>query len=137
MGPLTVRLKAEGDALAARGEYEAAAVKYQAAANQEPEDVSIRFALGSALRAQGQPMKGAGILVVEDGDFLIENQLDWDGVIIVTARYVSVAFQSGSRSTIYGVTVVNETVWNESGTNLSLRGRSEVAPPPPLPCYPL
>ena len=49
MGPLTVRLKAEGDALAARGEYEAAAVKYQAAANQEPEDVAIRFALGSAL----------------------------------------------------------------------------------------
>ena len=49
MGSLTVRLKAEGDALAARGDYEGAALKYQQAANQEPEDVSIRFALGSAL----------------------------------------------------------------------------------------
>lgn len=49
MGSLTVRLKAEGDALAARGDYEGAALKYQQAANQEPEDVSIRFALGSGL----------------------------------------------------------------------------------------
>ena len=35
--------------LAARGDYEGAALRYQQAANQEPEDVSIRFALGSAL----------------------------------------------------------------------------------------
>jgi len=49
VGSLTVRLKQEGDALAARGDYEGAALKYQQAANQEPEDVSIRFALGSAL----------------------------------------------------------------------------------------
>jgi tetratricopeptide (TPR) repeat protein len=51
---LTVRLKAEGDALAARGDYEAAAVKYQAAANQVPEDVAIRFALGSAFSHLGR-----------------------------------------------------------------------------------
>ena len=49
VGSLTVRLKAEGDARAARGDYEGAALRYQQAANQEPEDVSIRFALGSAL----------------------------------------------------------------------------------------
>ncbi|MBI2153881.1 MAG: tetratricopeptide repeat protein [Candidatus Rokubacteria bacterium] len=54
VGSLTVRLKAEGDALAARGDYEAAAVKYQQAANQEPEDVRIRFALGSALSHLGR-----------------------------------------------------------------------------------
>ena len=54
VGSLTLRLKAEGDALAARGDYEGAAVKYQAAANQEPEDVSIRFALGSALSHRGR-----------------------------------------------------------------------------------
>jgi tetratricopeptide (TPR) repeat protein len=54
VGSLTVRIKAEGDALAARGDYEAAAVKYQAAANQVPEDVSIRFALGSALSHLGR-----------------------------------------------------------------------------------
>lgn len=54
MGSLTVRLKAEGDALAARGDYEEAAVKYQAAANQVPEGVAIRFALGSALSHLGR-----------------------------------------------------------------------------------
>ena len=49
MGSLTVRLKTEGDSLAARGDYEGAALKYQQAANQEPDDLSLRFALGSAL----------------------------------------------------------------------------------------
>ncbi len=54
MGSLTVRLKAEGDGLAARGDYEDAALKYQQAANQEPDDVSLRFALGSALSHLGR-----------------------------------------------------------------------------------
>ncbi|HBH04265.1 MAG TPA: hypothetical protein DDZ42_20525 [Candidatus Rokubacteria bacterium] len=48
-GPLTAQLKAEGDALMARGDYERAVVKYLAAVNQEPKDVSLRFALGVAL----------------------------------------------------------------------------------------
>jgi tetratricopeptide (TPR) repeat protein len=46
---LTAQLKAEGDQLAARGEYEAAVVKYQAAVRQEPGDVPLWFALGTAL----------------------------------------------------------------------------------------
>lgn len=54
LGSLTVQLKQEGDALAARGDYAAAAVKYQAAVNQEPDDVSLRFALGTALSHLGQ-----------------------------------------------------------------------------------
>jgi len=54
VGSLTLQLKQEGDSLAARGEYEAAAVKYQAAVNQEPEDVSLRFALGTALSHLGR-----------------------------------------------------------------------------------
>ncbi|OGL01896.1 MAG: hypothetical protein A3E31_10585 [Candidatus Rokubacteria bacterium RIFCSPHIGHO2_12_FULL_73_22] len=48
-GPLTAQLKAEGDALMARGDFEKAVVKYLAAVNQEPKDVSLRFALGVAL----------------------------------------------------------------------------------------
>jgi len=51
---MTVQLRQEGDALAARGEYEAAVVKYQAAVNQEPEDISLRFALGTALSHLGR-----------------------------------------------------------------------------------
>ena len=49
LGSLTAQLKAEGDQLAARGEYEAAVVKYQAAVRQEPGEVPLWFALGSAL----------------------------------------------------------------------------------------
>jgi len=50
---MTLQLKQEGDALAARGDYEAAVVKYLAAVNQEPEDISLRFALGTALSHVG------------------------------------------------------------------------------------
>jgi hypothetical protein len=66
VGSLTVRLKAEGDALAARGDYEGAALRYQQAANQEPEDVSIRFALGSALshlNRRGETVEQFGFVV--------------------------------------------------------------------------
>lgn len=66
VGSLTVRLKAEGDALAARGDYEGAALKYQQAANQEPEDVSLRFALGSALshlNRRGETVEQFGFVV--------------------------------------------------------------------------
>ncbi|HLC41116.1 MAG TPA: hypothetical protein VJO34_05750 [Methylomirabilota bacterium] len=53
LGSPTVDLKAEGDALAARGEYEVAAIKYEAAIRQAPDDVSLRFALGTALSYLG------------------------------------------------------------------------------------
>lgn len=54
LGSLTAQLKAEGDQLAARGEYEAAVVKYQAAVRQEPGEVPLWFALGTALSHLGR-----------------------------------------------------------------------------------
>lgn len=60
-------------------------------------------------------IKGAGILVVEDGDFRVTNTLDWDGIVIVTGRYVSSIFESGAKVNIYGATVANETKKCESG----------------------
>ncbi len=45
----TSQVKDEGDALAARGDYAAAAVKYGAAVNREPDEGSLHFALGVAL----------------------------------------------------------------------------------------
>ena len=45
----TQQLRDEADALTARGDYAAAVVKYQAAVTSEPSDVSLRFALGTAL----------------------------------------------------------------------------------------
>jgi hypothetical protein len=49
VGSLTSRLKAEGDDLMLRQEYDKAAVKYQAALNEVPGDIPIRFALATAL----------------------------------------------------------------------------------------
>jgi hypothetical protein len=49
VGSLTERLKSEGDELMAQQRYDEAAVKYQAALNQAPGDIPIRFALAVAL----------------------------------------------------------------------------------------
>lgn len=43
-----VVLREEGDGLAARGDYSGAAAKYEAAVASTPNDLSVRFALGSA-----------------------------------------------------------------------------------------
>jgi len=48
-GSLTGRLSAEGDALMAQGDYERAAVKYQSALNEAPNEIAIRYALAVAL----------------------------------------------------------------------------------------
>lgn len=47
--PAVARLRAEGDGLAARGDYMGAAAKYQEAVALAPADISLRFALGTAL----------------------------------------------------------------------------------------
>ena len=49
VGALTAKLKAEGDELMTQQEYDKAAVKFQAALNEAPADISIRFALATAL----------------------------------------------------------------------------------------
>ncbi len=53
VGSFAAELRAEGDQLAARAEYAAAVVKYQAAVRQAPRDSSIWFALGTALSHEG------------------------------------------------------------------------------------
>jgi Tfp pilus assembly protein PilX len=59
-------------------------------------------------------IKGAGILVVEDGDLKNYGTLEWDGVVVVTGKYTSAAFMSGSRTTIRGATVAYESQAGES-----------------------
>jgi hypothetical protein len=49
VGALTERLKSEGDDLMKQQRYDEAAVKYQAALNEAPGDIRIRFALAVAL----------------------------------------------------------------------------------------
>jgi Tfp pilus assembly protein PilX len=54
-------------------------------------------------------IKGAGILIVEDGDLKNLGNFTWDGVVIVTGSYVGAGFMNGSSTTIRGAMVANET----------------------------
>jgi hypothetical protein len=49
VGSLTVRYKADGDELMKQQRHEEAAVKYQAALNEAPSDIPVRYALAVAL----------------------------------------------------------------------------------------
>jgi hypothetical protein len=53
-------------------------------------------------------IKGAGILVVEDGDLKNLGDFTWDGVVLVTGSYVGAGFMSGSNTTIRGALVAFE-----------------------------
>jgi Tfp pilus assembly protein PilX len=59
-------------------------------------------------------IKGAGILVIEDGDLKNLGNFTWDGVVIITGNYVGAGFMSGSSTTIRGALVANETQTGES-----------------------
>jgi hypothetical protein len=53
-------------------------------------------------------IKGAGVLIIEDGDFKNLGNFTWDGVVIITGNYVGSGFMSGSSTTIRGAMVANE-----------------------------
>lgn len=58
-------------------------------------------------------MRGAGALIVEDGDLRHDAELRWDGVIAVAGQYIGVTFASRSETTVYGTFIAMETVGNE------------------------
>ncbi|HET7874005.1 MAG TPA: hypothetical protein VFN71_00665 [Methylomirabilota bacterium] len=88
----------------------------------------------TGLRATGT-IQGAGILVVEDGDFSVfATDFRWDGIVMVVGRYVGSGFRGGSNSNVYGAFVSEETIWNEApgfyeflnqGTSLTIRASSQ------------
>jgi hypothetical protein len=53
-------------------------------------------------------IKGAGVLVIEDGDLKNLGNFTWDGVVIVTGNYVGSGFMSGSDTMIRGAFVAFE-----------------------------
>ena len=62
------------------------------------------------------PIKGAGILIIEDGDLRNYGSFEWDGIVIVTGRYTSAAFFSGSVTKIRGaLTAVESEAGEASG----------------------
>jgi hypothetical protein len=65
--------------------------------------------------AAGDPaIKGAGILVIEDGDLKNYGNFEWDGIVIVTGAYTSAAFFSGSTTKIRGALAANESQAGEA-----------------------
>ncbi|HET8578173.1 MAG TPA: hypothetical protein VFO18_13830 [Methylomirabilota bacterium] len=88
----------------------------------------------TGLRLNGT-IQGAGILVVEDGDFSVNaTNFRWDGIVMVVGRYVGSGFRGGSDSNVYGAFVSEETIWNEApgfyeflnqGASLTIRASSE------------
>jgi Tfp pilus assembly protein PilV len=85
-------------------------------------DTSSNF---TGLRLNGT-VKGAGILVIEDGDLSINTSgaglsiqgrnvdFYWDGIVIVTGRYIRTSFRAGSNVEIRGAFVANETISSEA-----------------------
>ena len=59
-------------------------------------------------------VRGAGILVVEDGDFKQMTNFKWDGLVIVTGRYVGAGFMTSSTTTIRGAFTALETQAGEA-----------------------
>jgi hypothetical protein len=62
-----------------------------------------------------ETVRGAGILVIEDGDFQQYSNFRWDGIVIVTGKYVSAALRTGGNTRIYGALVAMESVPTEAG----------------------
>jgi Tfp pilus assembly protein PilX len=68
-------------------------------------------------------IQGAGILIVEDGDLVMNGTFRWDGVVIVTGRYVGAGFRDNSNVTINGAFVSAESVADEASGYYELRVR--------------
>ncbi len=57
----------------------------------------------------GGTIQGAGILIVENGDLLLNGHLRFDGVVLVIGQNVGIDFHGGSHTTIYGAVASVET----------------------------
>lgn len=83
--------------------------------------------LFTALTVAGNS-SGTGILIVEDGDFIMKGNFRWEGPVIVTGKYVGVGYMGGGNQEIIGALVVNETAANEAvGFNeLLIKGNGKI-----------
>ena len=54
-------------------------------------------------------LKGAGILLVQDGDLTSSGDLEWDGLVIVAGRGTAMTFTGAGRTAIRGAAVASES----------------------------
>src|SRR2546426_1183361 len=59
-------------------------------------------------------VKGAGILVIQDGDMKNFGTLEWDGLVIVTGSYTGLGLMNGSTTTIRGAAIAYEAQAGEA-----------------------
>ena len=138
LAPPVPSLVQQASDLAALGDYERAAEKYRAAVEREPDDVSLRFALGTALSHVGRQEETAEqfrwvVMRGDPGSAEVQTARRW----LVRAGVLAepVAFAS-STTTVAGAVpagkVKGKTEWKgaepQSGSgrvNIALRGEEE------------
>jgi hypothetical protein len=72
------------------------------------QDPRLVFVRGDLTLDRG--VKGAGILLVQDGDLTSQGDLEWDGVVIVAGRGAALSLSTGGRTAIRGAAVASESV---------------------------
>jgi Tfp pilus assembly protein PilX len=71
--------------------------------------------------------EGTGILVIENGNTVIDGNFRWNGPVITTGRNVGIQYLGGGYQSVYGATVVNE-LHNDGAANLEgdIRGNANL-----------
>jgi Tfp pilus assembly protein PilX len=63
-------------------------------------------------------LKGAGVLVVQDGQLTSRGDFEWDGLVIVAGRDTSMTFTGSGRTIIRGATIASDS--NSGGADLAI-----------------
>lgn len=69
---------------------------------------------------------GAGVLIIEDGDLALSGNFQWEGLIIITGKYVGLRYAGGGHQSVYGGIVVNQTEAVNLNVEADVRGNAEV-----------
>ena len=69
---------------------------------------------------------GTGVLIVEDGDLRIDGDFRWEGLIIVTGKYVGLRYGGGGGQTTYGGIVINEEKSFTPNLEVDSRGNAKI-----------
>jgi hypothetical protein len=86
------------------------------------QDPRLVFVRGDV--ALDQALRGAGILVVQDGQLTSLGDLEWDGLVIVAGRSTAMTFTGGGRAVIRGAAIASESSQQGAGAaaDVAIRG---------------
>jgi len=74
----------------------------------------------------GGTTTGYGILIVEDGDMIVNGNFGWYGPIIVTGKWVGIGFMGGGNQSVYGAVISNETASDPGFYEGYLNGNAKI-----------